>query len=334
MNFKDLDKLSHIEKTFELNFKITRLYRTYLELFPTLITKEMIQTLTEDGAISAAEAFRAILCEAFGIDVDASADDRRLIRSYLTRSVRRLEPERYTNNPYYKNIKIPTVKEGNWEFKNECYPAYRGVICNDMIIDEDFTEVPPLGFFEEDFYFPAVLEGGNEWMTLTPVDLDTSDDAIAAARGKVVTFGLGLGYFAYMASEKQEVESVTVVELSEKVTELFKKHILPQFPHKDKIKIVNSDAFLYSERVMPRENFDFAFVDTWRDASAGAPMYKKMKALEHLSPTTEFSYWIESFLVSRIRAEKFVEEREKILTGEKDAPRDFDELISRIKSTD
>ena len=310
MNFKDLDKLSHLEKTFELNFKITRLYRTYLELFPTLITEEMISTLTEDGTISSVEAFRAILCEAFGIDVDASPDDRRLIRSYLGRSVVRLEPEKYLNNPYYKNIKIPDVKDGDWEFKNECYPAYRGVISADMIIDEDFTEVPPLGFFEEDFPFPAVLEGGNEWMTLTPVDLDTSEDAIAAARGRVVTFGLGLGYFAYMASEKPEVESVTVVELSPKVIELFERHILPQFPHREKIKIVNADAFEYAEGIMPSESFDFAFVDTWRDASDGAPMYKKMKALEHLSPTTEFSYWIESFLISRIRAEKFVAERE------------------------
>ena len=66
---------------------------------------------------------------------------------------------------------------------------------------------------------------------------------------------------------------------------------------------------------MPKENFDFAFVDTWRDASDGAPMYKKMKALEHLSEGTEFSYWIENFLISRLRAEKYAELREKLDTG-------------------
>ena len=152
-------------------------------------------------------------------------------------------------------------------------------------------------------------------MTLTPVDMDTCVAAIAKARGKVVTFGLGLGYFAYMASVKDTVESVTVVELSSDVIRLFKKHILPYFPHPEKIKIVNADAFEYAEKSMPSENFDFAFVDTWRDASDGAPMYVKMKKLEHLSPSTEFAYWIEGFLISRLRAEKYVQICEKLDTG-------------------
>jgi hypothetical protein len=173
-----------------------------------------------------------------------------------------------------------------------------------MIIENDFKEIPPLGFFPDGFRFPAILENGNEWMTLTPVDLDTCEEAIAAAHGKVVTFGLGLGYYAYMAAQKNEVDSVTVVELSNDVIKLFQTHILPQIPNRHKIKIVNSDAFEYAEKVMPNENFDLAFVDTWRDAGDGAPMYKKMKALEKHSPNTKFLYWVEGFLRSRIRAEK------------------------------
>ena len=153
-------------------------------------------------------------------------------------------------------------------------------------------------------------------MTLTPVDLDTCTEAIEAAHGKVVTFGLGLGYYAYMVSEKEIVESITVVEKSAEVIELFKKHILPQFPNKDKVKIVESDAFEYAEKQMPAENFDLAFVDTWRDASDGAPMYEKMKALEHLSKNTKFLYWIENFLVSRLRAIKFEELCERVERGE------------------
>ena len=78
-------------------------------------------------------------------------------------------------------------------------------------------------------------------------------------------------------------------------------------PNAHKIKIVNADAFEYAEKVMPGEHFDLAFVDTWRDASDGAPMYERMKKLEHLSPNTRFTYWIESFLISRLRALKFAE---------------------------
>ena len=198
-----------------------------------------------------------------GVKLELELLAKLLLDVYLTPSVRILDKERYTSNPYYQNIKLDNVKNGNWEIKKEKYPAYRAVIAHDMMFFPFYREVPPLGFFTEDFEFPAVLEDSNEWMTLTPVDLDTCEDAIREARGKVVTFGLGLGYYAYMVSEKEDVESLTIVEISDKVIELFETYILPQFPHKEKIRIVKSDAFLYAEKVMPKENFDLAFVDTW-----------------------------------------------------------------------
>ena len=327
ISFSDKIKYDRLCETFSRNFKITELYATYLERFPDIITKELVDTLTEDGVIGAKDAISALLCEIFGIDTE-NAEGKILFRDYILPSIRILDTKRYTENPYYKNIKLPDVKIGNWEFKNEIYPAYRGVIANDMIINEDFSEIPPLGFFTEDFPVPAVLEDGNEWMTLTPVDLDTSDEAISEAHGKVVTFGLGLGYYAYMVSQKDEVESITVVEKSEKVIELFTKYVLPQFPNKEKVRIVNADAFEYAEHIMPTENYDVAFVDTWRDASDGAPMYERMKALEHLSSKTKFLYWIENFLKSRIRAEKFVALRREIDEDGLDIT--YSEIISKI----
>lgn len=307
------------------------MYAWYLEVCPEVICKEMIDELTSDGTIDKKSAIVAILSEIFSLDMEKGVYDRRMIRDYITPSVRILDPKKYTENPYYKNIRIENVKDGSWEFKKERYPAYRGMIASDMIINDDFSEIPPLGFFEEDFCFPAVLEDGNEWMTLTPVDLDTSDYAIERAHGRVVTFGLGLGYYAYMVSEKPEVESITVVEKSEDVIRLFKKHILPQFPHRDKVRIVCDDAFEYAERTCPSEGYDVAFVDTWRDASDGAPMYKRMKKLESLSPNTEFIYWIENFLISRLRAEKFGELCELIDSDDERAPSSFEEFIRLIR---
>ena len=306
MKDSDKIKLDRICKTFENNFKITSLYAELLQRYPEVITAEMVDTLTEDGSITKEEAIVGLLSEIFALDFERG-EDRRLILDYLTPSVRILNKKKYENNLYYKNIKLENVKDGNWEIKIEEYKPYQAVICDDMIIKEDFSEIPPLGFFTESFSFPAILENGNEWMTLTPVDLDTCEEAIEAAKGKVITFGLGLGYYAYMAAEKEEVESVTVVELSSDVIRLFKKHILPKIPNAHKIKIVNADAFEYAEKVMPNERFDLAFVDTWRDASDGAPMYERMRALEKYNENTKFLYWIEKFLRSRLRALKFAE---------------------------
>jgi predicted methyltransferase len=159
--------------------------------------------------------------------------------------------------------------------------------------------------------------------------MDTCEEAIEAARGKVVTFGLGLGYYAYMASRKPNVESVTVVERSEEVIELFKRHILPHFDFPEKINIVCSDAFEYAKGRMPQEKFDVAFVDIWRDASDGAPIYKEMKSLEPLSPGTKFLYWIENFLISRLRAEKFAK-----ITNDYDNGRlelTYEEILGKLR---
>lgn len=321
-------KFERLKETFKRNFRVTRLYSRYLEECPTAITKEMIDALTEDGELTAEVAISALLTEIFGLDFD-KGEDRRIIMDYITPSIRLMSPKKYENDPYYKNISLENISDGRWEIRWEEYKPYQAVICHDMIIKDDFSEIPPLGFFTDSFRFPAILEGGNEWMTLTPVDLDTCEEAIEAAHGRVVTFGLGLGYYAYMASEKDEVESVTVVELSEDVIRLFKTHILPKMPNRHKIKIVNCDAFKYAEEVMPKEKFDLAFVDTWRDAGDGAPMYKRMKALEHLSTDTRFMYWVEGFLRSRLRAERICDIIELDESG--DLSMTYDEIKAEIE---
>lgn len=327
MNSRDKILLKRLTDTVSDNYRITRIFAEYLERYPELITKEMVDALTEDGETAAETAIVALLSEAFALDY-SRPEDRRLIMNYLTPSVRILDAKKYINNPYYKNIKIENIRLGGWELKSELYPAYRGVIAADMILANDFREIPPLGFFTEDFRFPAVLEGGNEWMTLTPVDLDTCEEAIAAAHGKVVTYGLGLGYYAYMVSRKPEVESISVVERSPDVIKLFKEYILPQFDHGEKVRIIEADAFEYAEHEAPKENYALAFVDTWRDASDGQPMYQRMKPLESLSPSTKFMYWIENFLISRTRALRLDKLLSLVECGDESAPKSYEEFIA------
>ncbi len=334
MTVFDKERLSALRKTFDINYKVTNLYARYIQNFPELITKEMVDTLTEDSDITKTDAIAALLAEIFGLDIDrpaAEADDKRIIMNYIYPSIRLSNASDYTENPYYKDIAPrEALNDGGWEIKWEYYPPFRAAIGEDMIIKDNFAEIPPISFFEEGFSFPAVLEDGNEWMTLTPVDVDTCKSAIKKAHGRVITFGLGLGYFAYMVSEKSEVESITVVEKSENVIRLFEKHILPKFAHKEKVKIVNADAFEYAEKEMPKESFDYAFVDTWRDASDGLPMYEKMKRLEHLSQGTPFDYWIENFIISRRRALKFEELWQAYESGSENAPKSYEEFIERL----
>lgn len=331
MTLPEKEKLQRLRDVFDKNYRVSRLFATYLEHFPEIITKELVSSLTDDGGLTEKEAVTALLSEIFGLNIE-DASDREIIRNYLSPAISVLDTKKYTENKYYKNIKIENARDGDWELRREVYPAYRGFVSGDMILAEDFSEIAPLGFFTTDFEFPAVLEGGNEWMTLTPVDLDTCEAAIDAARGRVVTFGLGLGYYAYMSSEKDEVSEIVVVERSEAVIRLFKKYILPHFSHPEKVKIVCEDAFVYARDVMPGESFDLAFVDIWRDGSDGSEMYKKMKPYEPLSPKTRFLYWIEGFIVSRLRAQKFEILYEDVT--ERGANISYSEIVKSLTETD
>ncbi len=304
---KDFDKLSRLRATFDRNYRWTHLVSDLLSFAPTIITKEMVDTLTEGTALSKEDAVRALLTEVLGLHPEESAEDRILQREYLFPAVRVYSPDRYKNDSYVKNVAGREIKNGKWEYVMQTYPPYRAAVAGDVETEEDATERMPLCFFNAPFSFFSVAENGNEWMTLTPVDIDTCQEAIDAAHGRVITFGLGLGYYAYMVAEKAEVESVTVVEKSHEVIEAFRSGLLPHFPHAEKITIVEADAFEYAEAIMPHEHFDLAFVDTWRDAGDGLPMYLRMKPLEKLNPNTKFLYWIENFLLSRLRSAVFEE---------------------------
>ncbi|MBO5102112.1 MAG: hypothetical protein J6C39_06225, partial [Clostridia bacterium] len=161
MTDRERNGISALAEIFDNNYRITNLYLEYLTRAPEAIRPDMVSALTEDGALTAKEAVVGLITELFGLDFERS-EDRRLIMDYITPSVRILDGKRYTENPYYREIKIENVKAGRWELRREAYEPYRAVICDDMIIREDFSEVPPLGFFTERFEFPAVLEDGNE----------------------------------------------------------------------------------------------------------------------------------------------------------------------------
>lgn len=280
----------------EDNRTVFALLSHYLNQAPDLITSEEIQEITDYG-VTEEYAFNVILAGAFGLDINEHAYHKELFDQYFTRMTHKLDVSEYYNNPYYKNIQIPHVQIGNSRLKYERYKPYEGFVCNDIIRTEEGRQLPQIGFFDEEFRFPAVLENDRIWMTITPNEIETMKEPVEAAFGNVLTFGLGLGYYAYMVSIKDNVSSVTIVEANEHVIRLFKKHILPQFAHGHKIRIIQADAFEYAERELSSGAYDYVFTDLWHDVSDGAELYLRMKSYEEHNPNTVFSYWIEKSIL-------------------------------------
>lgn len=298
---QDRQRLKQLQETFAQNRAVTRLYSQYLNCTPRFLTADLVNELADTCGLSEQDAFRTLLSAACGLDSAENPEHRRLERLYLQPGIHLLNPDPFRNNPYQTVIRFPELQAGKWTFCQEHYAPYEPFVCGHPELNADFREIPQIGAFREEYRFPALLESGVEWMTVTPNEMETMREPIAQASGDVVTFGLGLGYFAFCVSEKPSVRRVTVVERDATLISLFCEHLLPQFPHREKLRIVCSDAFDYAEHQLRDAHFDTAFVDLWHDPSDGLELYIRMKHLEPLSPNTRFSYWIEPSLLSCLR---------------------------------
>ena len=290
-----------IERTREANFRLLHLFSLYLNERADFITSEMVKEIAGIGGFSEEEAFLVLFAEACGIHPTDSGEDGIFFRDFLAPSVRCLDAGKYRSDPYYRNIRLPNVREGSWELRTDTLKPFQPFIWDDVRPDEQLRELPPLGYFTEEFPYPVVLENGREWMLVTPNEVETIRPAVAAAHGQVVTFGLGLGYFPYMVSRKEEVERVVVVEKDPQVISLFEAYILPQFENKAKIQLVCMDAFAYLDQVMPFEHFDYAYADIWHDAGDGVPLYLRFNKFVERFPKIGFDYWIEDTMLSYLR---------------------------------
>lgn len=296
-----MSKINEIKAIYESNALVIRQCAALLNNMPDIITEGAIAEITGGNEGLEEYAFSFFLSSLFFED-DGEAS--KFHKEYYLKSVKKLNPNEYLENPYYKNIKIPQKSEGSWTLGVQTYKPYEAFIYNDLLVD-GYREIPRIGFFNKEFSYPTVFENGVEWMAIKPNEIETMKKPIEDAFGNVAVFGLGLGYYAYMISEKESVSSITIIERDKNVISLFKKYILPQFENKHKIKIVEADAFDFLEKSMEKEAFDFAFVDLWHDTSDGVELYIKARKLEGRDQKTKFSYWIERSILSSIRASLF-----------------------------
>lgn len=217
-------------------------------------------------------------------------------------AIRALNQEIFAKNPYYQTIHFLNKKKNSWELRQSSYKPFQGFVCDEIIINEKdyFKETTPFGFFLEEFPYLEILENNKNWMSLTPHEILTMNQSIQEAKGNVLTFGLGMGYYAFMASMKTDVKEVTIVEKDATAISLFCSFILPHFPNKQKIKIVQEDAFAFAKRPL-NETYDSIFVDIWHLPFDGLFLYLRFKNLFRNLTRPKISYWIEKSILALLR---------------------------------
>jgi hypothetical protein len=108
----------------------------------------------------------------------------------------------------------------------------------------------------------ALLRGGETWMSITPMELESQEIGIHLARGHVLIFGLGMGWSAAASAMMPGVERVIVVERDPGVLALHRElRLFDQLPDaaRAKVHVLEGDAFAYR----PDTPVDLLMPDIW-----------------------------------------------------------------------
>ena len=237
--------------------------------------------------------------------IDELLKNRPTDNEFINKNVRwdtnLIDIDEFNNNHYLKALNNLTFESGDWSLKQKTLKAY-----SLFPYEEEYHYggnsilKMSLGFFDSDYSYPTISLCDNEWMSLNPFEIRTMQIPIQIARGKVLTLGLGLGYFAYMVHLKEDVKEVHIVEMDLDLINNFNKYLLPLFPHPEKIHIHKADAFYFIKDIKDKD-YDFIFSDLWHDASDGLPMYIKLKKHFDTFKATKRMYWIEGSIVTYLR---------------------------------
>ena len=294
----DLKQFNKLLETKDINISIADLLLDYLENYRTNID---INLFTSFENCNDEKAFYYALMDAMEIDLK-NKENVFIGENFIYPGIKYLDTKTYEENPYVKKMKIKEQKINNLELKYLSYLPYEGFPFDDIKINEKkyFQEITQLGFFKKPYHFLALLENNEIWMSVNPNEIETMKKPIANANGNIVVFGLGLGYFAYMCSLKDEVKHITIIENNKKIIELFKAKLFPLFENKEKITIINSDAFTYLQTINNKA-FTYGFVDLWHNPNDGIYAFLTFKSYESQLPNIHFDYWLEEGLLSLLR---------------------------------
>lgn len=137
-----------------------------------------------------------------------------------------------------------------------------------------------------DWQNAILVRDGVTWMSLTPAEMESQLPHLAAARGKVVICGLGMGVMAYAVSALKAVSEVVVVDRDPEVIAMMTESSgFDSWPQRNKVTIVEADA-----REVEVTGVDFLYADIWPYYRMDC-MVPDMQAIYRNIPAPRCGYW-------------------------------------------
>lgn len=157
--------------------------------------------------------------------------------------------------PYMAELyKEPNVESENWKVRTfEITQHDYRAIYEDGIIPGKYVSL--------NRKHKSAFENGC-MMSDTPMERFTNQEFINYAFGKVLIAGLGIGMVPAALAHKEDVESITILEIDQEIIDLIEPLMRKYIPNQDKITIIKADALTYPE-TYDGEKYDCVWLDIW-----------------------------------------------------------------------
>ena len=269
------ERIERLSASLDVSLELSGMLNEFLKEGKLGCDPETVDTEAQGLGISRADYYRHRVLLELGLDQKVVEE---IIGQGRLDAVE-LDPARYLNDPFISRLGELDLKKGKYRIKLQSFEPMESFLLKDVSSQDaskDYAPQTVLGYFPQGYTYPELLSRNRIWMSGSPYEVETMAPYIGKAHGKVLTLGLGLGYFACSALLSNEVKSVTAVESSPEVIELFESGIQPKFERK--VDIVRGDALKFlSEH---GKEYDYIFADLWHDEQDGTPVYCDIKAAE------------------------------------------------------
>lgn len=294
LNNNDLKKLYSLFEVREDNIFVSSLINEYFES-----DKEEINSFNET---------KTNFINSFNLEKSKESETK--MKKYELDNIVLLNELDYKNDEYFKIVRPKEFKNKSYHLYYKNYDKYECFIYDESKITSEYKEINKIGCFKDSFKFLALDKDDVTWMSVIPHEINTMKNDIKDAKGNVLIYGLGLGYFLFSITNKNEVKSIKVIEKDKNIIDIFNKNLFPFFKNKEKIEIINDDAFCFNKKIKSNE-FDYIYTDLWHDPLDGLEIYHKL--IREEKENIIYRYWIEKTILSylrRIVVSLFIEEIE------------------------
>lgn len=154
-------------------------------------------------------------------------------------SMKKYDKKFFYDDPFFTDIKFDSTVE-NMSFVMDEQRHGRFVTSHD-ICGNGAEFVYGLGMLTEDIMLPNIIknkEDGGKMLCkmFSPKDINNAKEIIDKIHGRVLCVGTRFGYLEYLASKKEDVNSIKVI-IEAPYTKLFRDGLFNQFPNSDKISV-------------------------------------------------------------------------------------------------